>query len=254
LTSEPDYVIIYLGNNDGKKLTWEGSGEKSFISNYNALIDMYEGLPSKPKVLLVNTPAILKCFKGFNSDAFHQKDVINVVTKKAITDIAKERKLGLIDLYKGLGGLGGPDEDKWCTQIKDNGQTPDGFHYGYKAQAEIMAKFLDDELNGKNKVADTSAKEAPSVKGTTKEEKKVTTKEEKSEKKVTKSINGKKESDGESKKKKVIKSVHRDDRFGKKTKDANSTEDASSPSNNDDDILDGVHQPIFISKKQAEKS
>ena len=122
MTSEPDYVIIYLGNNDGKKLTWDASGEKAFISNYNALIDMYEGLPSKPKVLLVNTPAILKCFKGFDKDAFHQKDIINVVTKKAITDIAAERKLGLIDIYKGLGGIGGPDEDKWCTSIKDNGQ------------------------------------------------------------------------------------------------------------------------------------
>jgi lysophospholipase L1-like esterase len=39
LASEPDYVIIYLGNNDGKKLTWDGSGEKSFVKNYNALID-----------------------------------------------------------------------------------------------------------------------------------------------------------------------------------------------------------------------
>merc|ERR1712086_1017023 len=106
----------------------------------------------------------------------------------------------------------GPDEDKWCTQIKDNGQTPDGFHYGYKAQAEFMAKFLDDEMNGKNK--------------------------KKSGKKVEKSINSKKESDGESKKKKVIKSVNRDNRFGKKTKDADSSKDASSSSNDDDDVLE----------------
>merc|ERR1712086_977502 len=106
----------------------------------------------------------------------------------------------------------GPDEDKWCTQIKDNGQTPDGFHYGYKAQAEFMAKFLDDEMNGKNKEKseDTSTKKSSSAK----EEKKGATKEEKkSGKKVEKSINGKKESDSESKKKKVIKSVNRDNRF-----------------------------------------
>ena len=41
LTSEPEYVIIYLGNNDGKKLTWEASGEEAFTKNYNALIDIY---------------------------------------------------------------------------------------------------------------------------------------------------------------------------------------------------------------------
>jgi len=76
---------------------------------------MYEGLPSKPKILLVIPPAILKCFKGFTEDPFFQKDFVNVFTKKAIADIAAERKLGLIDFAKGLGGEGGPDEDKWCT-------------------------------------------------------------------------------------------------------------------------------------------
>jgi len=103
-----------------------------------------------------------------------------------------------------------------------------------------MAKFLDDEMNGKNneKSEETSAKKSPS----TKKEKKDTTKEEKkSEKKVEKSINGKKECDCESKKKKVIKSVHRDNRFGKKTKDADSSEDTTPPSDSDNDILEGVH-------------
>jgi len=100
-----------------------------------------------------------------------------------------------------------------------------------------MAQFLDDELNGKHKKEeDSSAKEKKT--DTTKEEKK-------SEKKVEKSINGKKESDGESKKKKVIKSIHRNGRSGKNT---------TSPSNSDNDILEGEHQPLFISKKQTETS
>jgi len=64
-------------------------------------------------------------------------------------------------------------------------------------------------------------------------------------KKVEKSINGKKESDGESKKKKVIKSIHRNGRSGKNT---------TSPSNSDNDIVEGEHQPLFISKKQTETS
>lgn len=57
--------------------------------------------------------------------------MINTFLKKAIPDIAKERKLGLIDIFKHLGGVGGADEDKWCSAKKDNGQDPDGFHYGY---------------------------------------------------------------------------------------------------------------------------
>ena len=57
LSSEfaPDVVVIMLGSNDSKQQNWAGADR--FTTDYRALIEHYQSLPSKPKIILMTPPS-----------------------------------------------------------------------------------------------------------------------------------------------------------------------------------------------------
>lgn len=57
LSSEfsPNIVIIMLGTNDSKPQNWTGASR--FVQDYRSMIEHYQSLPSKPRIILATPPA-----------------------------------------------------------------------------------------------------------------------------------------------------------------------------------------------------
>jgi lysophospholipase L1-like esterase len=62
VASNPDFVVMMLGSNDAKKLTWDKTGEENFKKHYHEYLDNFKNLPSKPKVFAAIPPALLHCY------------------------------------------------------------------------------------------------------------------------------------------------------------------------------------------------
>ena len=88
---KPDIVIIKLGTNDTKPQNWKHS--KDFKSDLIALVKELQALESKPKIFLCKPVPVYQTRWGIN-DKTVKEGVIPIVEA-----VAKEMKLGLIDLY-----------------------------------------------------------------------------------------------------------------------------------------------------------
>lgn len=120
---KPDIIIIKLGTNDTKPHNWNSINYKK---DYQALIDTFNTIPSKPKIYLCTPAPVFKTKWGIN-DSTVTKGIVPVVKK-----IATFNNLSIIDLYNNL---------------KDQGMNfPDSIHpneFAAKKMAHIISKVVE---------------------------------------------------------------------------------------------------------------
>ncbi len=127
---QPDIVTIKLGTNDTKGRRHNDPNNKAaFDKRYKEstlkVLDFLNGLESKPKIFLCYPVPVFKDKWGINEKSITE-DII-----PSSTEIAKEKKLTIIDLYKALEGKGN--------------LVPDGVHpneVAYKIIAETIAEAI----------------------------------------------------------------------------------------------------------------
>ncbi len=112
----PTVVVIMLGTNDARSYSLPHIG--NFVSEYENLIQAFQGLTSKPEIFLVKPPPIFENDVGLNGTIFIQ-DVI-----PRIEQVATDLRLPLIDVYAAL--------------INHSAYFPDGVHPNSQG-AEIIA-------------------------------------------------------------------------------------------------------------------
>jgi alpha-L-fucosidase 2 len=119
---DPDIIIIQLGTNDTKTQNWDSA---SFANDYQALIDTFKTMSSKPKIYLcIPVPA-------FESKWSINDSTITKWISPIIGTIAKRNNLPVIDLHSRMSGQGNYFFD---------GIHPD--EKGAKLMAEIIAHDL----------------------------------------------------------------------------------------------------------------
>jgi lysophospholipase L1-like esterase len=97
MESAPDVVVIMLGTNDTKPNNWKHF-EKDYENDYRDLVGDFAQLGSKPRIFVCYPPYIAKDGNwGINEP--NTRDQIPVVTK-----VAKDLKLGIIDVHAALDG------------------------------------------------------------------------------------------------------------------------------------------------------
>jgi acyl-CoA thioesterase-1 len=119
---QPDIIIIKLGTNDTKPQNWEPA---EFEKDYQALIDTFNSIPSRPKIYICYPVPAFKTAWGIN-DSVLTSGVIPAIKK-----IGKQNHLHVIDLYHGMSGQ--------TTSF------PDGIHpnaAGAKMMASIIAREI----------------------------------------------------------------------------------------------------------------
>lgn len=96
LTSKPDLVFIKLGTNDSKQIN--RAEMVSFVADYKDMVHSFQGLASKPKVVLLLP---LKAFSEtqFGISGSYLKDSLIPMIQK----VAYEEHLELLDLYSLFG-------------------------------------------------------------------------------------------------------------------------------------------------------
>jgi len=87
----PDVVVLMLGTNDAKTTNWK-NGNNTYTADYAAMVAVYAGLASTPKIYLMLPPPALS--SSFNI----QGDVIDNQIIPIIKKIAGDMGLGIIDL------------------------------------------------------------------------------------------------------------------------------------------------------------
>ncbi|MES2921201.1 MAG: GDSL-type esterase/lipase family protein [Verrucomicrobiota bacterium] len=94
LQSAPDVVIIMLGTNDTKPQNWKFESE--FVADYTELVKSFQALASKPRVYVCRPcPVFAPGLAGINESGV-QEEI------KRIDALAKEMKLGVIDMHAAL--------------------------------------------------------------------------------------------------------------------------------------------------------
>ncbi len=95
-TFEPNVVVIKLGTNDSKPDNWKYKSE--FTADYEAMIDEFARLASKPKIYVCYPVPAYEVKWGIN-DTVIKNEIIAFVIKVAI-----DKKATVIDLYEPLKG------------------------------------------------------------------------------------------------------------------------------------------------------
>lgn len=94
LEYKPDIVIIKLGTNDSKSYNRDKIKE-GYKRDYQALIDSYKALPSKPRIVLMTpVPCYITDNEFTGANSVYEKEII-----PAITELAYENSLETVDLY-----------------------------------------------------------------------------------------------------------------------------------------------------------
>lgn len=123
----PDVVVIALGTNDTKPQNWTNFTAR-FESDYHDIVLQFADLPSKPRIFICRPPYIAKTGNwGINET--NTLEEIPVIDK-----VAKDLKLGVIDLHAALKG-----QDAWI---------PDNVHPNTEG-ATAMAAAVYQALTGK---------------------------------------------------------------------------------------------------------
>jgi len=91
----PNAAIIMLGTNDTNPKNWP-LAQNYIERDLKALLDVYAGLPSKPKIYLCLP---VECF----GSKFASEDCLKVI-RPIIMKVAKERGIAVIDTYAALKG------------------------------------------------------------------------------------------------------------------------------------------------------
>jgi len=117
----PDIIVIALGTNDSKDYNWNVA---NYRSDYQAMIDTFNTIPSKPKIYLCLPPPSSNAFR------INGATIVSEVIP-AIADIAKSNSLPIIDFNHGL--------------QKHIDKFPDGVHPDERGAA-IMAGIVATEL------------------------------------------------------------------------------------------------------------
>lgn len=121
LKFQPDIVLIKLGTNDSKGINWKYSSD--FQSDYQTLIDAYQGLDSKPRVILL-TP--LRCYLPANSVEINNQ-IIEKEIRPVIEKIARANGLEIINLFNLLG-------EKWESYLMPDRLHPSSIGAGMIAE------------------------------------------------------------------------------------------------------------------------
>ena len=116
---KPNVVVIELGTNDSKPQNWWY--RNWFAGDLRSLIDHFAALPSKPKIWLCKPAPVAHDRSGINAK------VVRSEVAPTIERIAKEKSLGVIDLYEAL--------------INKTELFPDGVHSN-AAGARIIAETV----------------------------------------------------------------------------------------------------------------
>jgi len=93
---QPDLVIIKLGTNDSKPGNWKHAGE--FVANYVEMVEIFQRLESKPKVLICHPVPVFGTRWGINN-----KTVVEEVIPR-IDEVAEATDVAVVDLYAPLEG------------------------------------------------------------------------------------------------------------------------------------------------------
>lgn len=130
LTSNPDIVIIMLGTNDSK--FWYGNvkGKEKFAEETKALVETYQNLSSKPRVVVATSPAC-----HVTSAADLRGDLIENEIVPMQRQLILENGWDSIDMFA-------------LTTGKDSLYYTDGVHFsdlGYYYEAECMYKAVTGE-------------------------------------------------------------------------------------------------------------
>lgn len=123
LEFQPQIVVCNLGIND--LMDWEKFGKDDFVDDYRELIDAYQALPSKPRIIVWRNLAPLYPGQAFFGDSRVKK--IN----EAITKVAELEKVDVIDMEKPLRG----HADWFPDHIHPNAE-------GAKKIAEVTAAVI----------------------------------------------------------------------------------------------------------------
>lgn len=94
---KPDIIVIKLGTNDTKPQNWHAD---TYEQDYQALIDTFKTISSKPKIYLCLPVPVFKTRWGIN-DSTVVNGVIPIVEK-----LAQKNNLTVIDLYHGMSNQG----------------------------------------------------------------------------------------------------------------------------------------------------
>ena len=119
----PDIIIIMLGTNDTKSQNWN---EESYAADYQALIDTFKTIPSKPKIFVCLPVPVFKTKWGINDSTITAGEI------PIIENLAKKNNLQIIDLYHKMSGQG----ENFFDGIHPNEK-------GAKIMAEIIAKEIE---------------------------------------------------------------------------------------------------------------
>jgi MYXO-CTERM domain-containing protein len=92
----PDIVVIMLGTNDSKSWNWSHSAD--YVPDYEALIDSYTALSSKPRVMICLPPPA-----GVNTFSI-PGDVIENEVLPMVREVAAAKGVELIDVFDAMGG------------------------------------------------------------------------------------------------------------------------------------------------------
>ncbi|SHE45671.1 Lysophospholipase L1 [Dysgonomonas macrotermitis] len=106
----PNVVTIALGTNDSQPRVWNtGDFASHFESDLDSLCNVFESLPSKPRIYLCLPIPIMP-----NTNWEHQPKVLKEEIIPLIRKVAEKRGYGIIDLYSQLSGCEDcyPDTDK----------------------------------------------------------------------------------------------------------------------------------------------
>jgi acyl-CoA thioesterase I len=126
LKYNPNIVVIKLGTNDSKPRNWKFKSE--FAADYKDMIDQLQKLPAKPKIFICKPVPAFPGAWGI-TDKVIREEVIPLTLQ-----VAKEKKLPVIDLYKALTGK--------------KELVPDRVHPN-AAGATVMARVICEAITGK---------------------------------------------------------------------------------------------------------
>jgi len=126
LAFEPHVVIIKLGTNDTKPRNWKHKND--FEADCRAMVDRFRDLPTDPRLFLCRPVPAFSERWGIRDEVVRQ-GVIPIVNR-----VAKEKRVGVIDLYEALEGK----KDLFPDTIHPNAEG-----------AGLMAKTIAGVLTGK---------------------------------------------------------------------------------------------------------
>ncbi|MEI6606544.1 MAG: GDSL-type esterase/lipase family protein [Verrucomicrobiota bacterium] len=107
----PDVLVIMLGTNDARPLTWKGS-KLDFVSHYLDLIQQFNALPSKPRIFICYPPTITEPDGS-------EENILELIP--LMDEVAKRAKVGVIDVHGAFKGKAELIPDK--IHPNDAGQT-----------------------------------------------------------------------------------------------------------------------------------